>query len=146
MYSDSFEADSEPVSWIVSFDVEYSVEAGVLLEIGAHSDAALSRTSQAVLTFTVPFWDTQAVPEFTVLLKVSVPFWIVLFGFEPSLFMSAYVLRAVTEPMTPTAMRLRRSFLIVRVDTTAYWSMCQVSPNVDSRPCRKFCGAVVLGR
>ena len=85
-------------------------------------------------------------PTFTVLLKVSVPLWMVVLAFESLLFRSAYVLRAVTEPMTPTAMRLRRSFLIVLLDTTAYWSMCQVSPNVDSSPCRKFCGAVVLGR
>ena len=55
------------------------------------------------------------------------------------------MLRAVIEPMRPTAIRLRRSFLIVREDTAAYWSMCQVIPNVDFRPCSWFCEAVVLG-
>jgi len=82
MYSESALAGSEPVFLIVSFDIEYSVDTGALLEIGNQVEADVTSASQLVLTFTTPFWDRQAVPAFTVLLNVSVPLARLAFGFE----------------------------------------------------------------
>jgi hypothetical protein len=89
MYSESALAGSEPVFLIVSFDVEYSVDAGVLLEIGNQVEADVTSASQLVLTFTAPFCERQAVPALTVLLNVSVPLERLVFEFESLLVRSA---------------------------------------------------------